>query len=336
MAELTIEAGIARGLFKYAVSRGAPAEALTELSGITLEGLDDPDARVPITSYMALMRGAKQVTGDPALALHYAEHVDFSEISIVGLLTLSSATMGEALEQMNRYGRLAVEFVGDGDRFEVSREKDGLWIVDTRRNPNEFYELTETTFGRMAWGPRQFGKGAFVTAAQVTHPDPGYPEAYAHVFGCPVTFGAERNALRVEDWSENRVAALPRYVFGALSERAHGLLQELEQSKSTRGRVESMLMPVLHKGEVNMDAVAKELGMSRQTLFRKLRAEGVTFIGILDELRRTLALHYLSGKKVSVNETAYLVGFSDPAAFSRAFKRWTGASPRTVKPKAPA
>ena len=86
-------------------------------------------------------------------------------------------------------------------------------------------------------------------------------------------------------------------------------------------------MPVLHTGDGSMDMIAGKMGVSRQTLFRRLKAEGVTFEKVLDELRHKLALHYLSGKKVSVNETAYLVGFSDPAAFSRAFKRWTGMSP---------
>jgi Helix-turn-helix domain len=76
-------------------------------------------------------------------------------------------------------------------------------------------------------------------------------------------------------------------------------------------------MPILHTGEAGMDVIAGKLGVSRQTLFRRLKAEGVTFEKVLDELRHKLALHYLSGKKVSVNETAYLVGFSDPAAFSR-------------------
>ncbi len=90
-------------------------------------------------------------------------------------------------------------------------------------------------------------------------------------------------------------------------------------------------MPVLHRGDANIAAVASSMGMSRQTLFRRLKAEGVTFAQVLDELRHTLALHYLSGRKVSVNETAYLVGFSEPAAFSRAFRRWTGSSPRAAR-----
>jgi AraC-like DNA-binding protein len=90
-------------------------------------------------------------------------------------------------------------------------------------------------------------------------------------------------------------------------------------------------MPILHTGEVSMDTIAGKMALSRQTLLRKLKAEGTTFEKLLDELRHKMALHYLSGKKTSVNETAYLVGFSESAAFSRAFKRWTGSSPRAVK-----
>lgn len=92
----------------------------------------------------------------------------------------------------------------------------------------------------------------------------------------------------------------------------------------------------LHFAEaVDMSEIAQRLGLSRQTLYRNLKAEGVTFEQVLDELRHKLALHYLNGKKVSVNETAYLVGFSDPAAFSRAFKRWTGTSPRAARTPRP-
>ena len=116
-----------------------------------------------------------------------------------------------------------------------------------------------------------------------------------------------------------------------LSAHAEALLEKLESSKTARGRVEGLLVAILHTGEVNMEAIAGKLGLSRQTLFRRLKAEGVTFEKVLDELRHKMALHYLNEKKISVNETAYLVGFSDPAAFSRAFKRWTGSSPRTTR-----
>ena len=118
-----------------------------------------------------------------------------------------------------------------------------------------------------------------------------------------------------------------------MSARAEKLLKSLEMSKTMRGRVENLLIPILHTGEASMDTIARKLGLSRQTLFRKLKAEGVTFEQVMDELRQKLALHYLNRKKVSVNQTAYLVGFSEPAAFSRAFKRWTGSSPRVARLK---
>ena len=80
-----------------------------------------------------------------------------------------------------------------------------------------------------------------------------------------------------------------------------------------------------------MEAVARQLGFSRQTLYRRLKSEGIRFADLLDNLRHQMAMHYLEGKKTSVNETAYLVGFSEPSAFSRAFKRWTGRSPSNLR-----
>jgi AraC-like DNA-binding protein len=145
-------------------------------------------------------------------------------------------------------------------------------------------------------------------------------------------FGSHWNAMQIDvEFLSLKQPPVNRYVFGVLSERADALLESLRNSKSTRGRVESLLMRVLHTGEASMDVVADKLGVSRRTLHRQLKDEGVTFEQVLDELRHKLALHFLSGKKVSVSETAYLVGFSDPAAFSRAFKRWTGTSPARRK-----
>ena len=119
MSELTIGAGIARGLMKFAVSRGVCEAALAERAGIDPEDLWDQDHRVAFPRYVALMRAAKDLAGDPALALHYAEAIEFSELSVVGLLGKSCETMIDAFGQVNRYGRLAVEVegVGTGDRF---------------------------------------------------------------------------------------------------------------------------------------------------------------------------------------------------------------------------
>ena len=336
MAELTVGAGLARGLVKLAVSKGAGEAALAARSGIVLEDLEDQDNRVPMAAYIALMRAAKELTGDPALALHWGEAVDLSEVSIVGLIMNAAETMGEAFVQMNRFGKLAIDFevegAGRGERFQMKIANGGVWMEDARANPNDFPELTEVGFARMTCHPRRFLPKQHVLEVHVTHPAPAYRAEYDRVFQCPVVFDSHWNALRVDPAAGSyRVALQPHYVFGVLSERAQELLKSLENSKTTRGKVESLLMPILHTGDVGIDLVAKKMGQSRQTLFRRLKAEGVTFEQVLDELRHRLALHYLGNRKVSVNETAYLVGFSDPTAFSRAFKRWTGKSPREVR-----
>lgn len=329
----TVSAGLARSLIGYAASRGVDPAALAAAAGVELSALEDHDARVEMSAYVLLVRGAKQMCDDPAFALHFAEAIDMSEFSVVGLLAHASETMMDALAQLNRYGRLVVEVdTGPGERFTLEQSDDGLWLIDRRCNPDDFPELTESTFTRLICGPRRFLPRPHVLEAHVTHPAPGHRDAYGRVFRCPVKFAAGWNALRMDPaMTRHPVAQQPRFVFGILSEHAEKLLRALEGAKTTSGRVKSLLMPVLHRGEASMAAAAGRLGVSRQTLYRKLKAEGTTFEGVLDDLRRELALYYLAGRKVSVNETAYLVGFSDPAAFSRAFKRWTGKSPREAR-----
>ncbi|MEC8795008.1 MAG: AraC family transcriptional regulator, partial [Pseudomonadota bacterium] len=93
----------------------------------------------------------------------------------------------------------------------------------------------------------------------------------------------------------------------------------------------ALILPDLHQGSLSMDKVARDLGMSRQTLYRRLKDEGATFAEIHDDLRHKMALDYLTARKVTVNEAAYLLGFSEASSFVRAFKRWTGQSPSAFR-----
>lgn len=97
-----------------------------------------------------------------------------------------------------------------------------------------------------------------------------------------------------------------------------------------RSEVESRLEPLLASGEIGIERVARDLICSRQTLYRRLKAEGITYEQLLDGLRRRLALRFMR-EGLSVKDAAYRLGFSDPAAFSRAFKRWTGSSPSGMR-----
>ena len=116
-------------------------------------------------------------------------------------------------------------------------------------------------------------------------------------------------------------------LFAMLSSLFQSLAQPEAGTRCFRKDVEQAIEPLLGSGEVGIDRVARQLGMSRQTLYRRLKAEGVTFEAILEAKRRSLAIRYLGIHRLSVKAAAYKLGFSDPAAFSRAFKRWTGSSP---------
>ena len=331
MSEPTVSAGYVKALMDLALSKGADRSVLLGRAGIAAQDILDQDNRLPFTRFKALMRAAKDQCGDPALALKFGETSLFSEMSIVGLISEAAETMGEALAQLNRYGRLVVEVAGLGEanRFGVVRGQGAFWLEDRRRDPNDFPELTESTFARFVCGAaRQFGGAPLASAVHVTHARPAHHAEYDRIFKAPVNFSSDRNALLIEDqWLKRKTGRSNRYVFGIFSERAEALLASLETCETTRGRVEGVLIPILHTGETSMNLIARAMGVSRSTLYRQLKAEGVSYEALLDDLRHRMALHYLNGRKVSVSQTAYLVGFSEPSAFSRAFKRWTGSPP---------
>ena len=340
MGELTIAAGPVRALLEFAVSRGANREILMERSEIHPSALRDRDQRIPFTKYVALMRAGQELCRDPALALHFGECVPISEMSLGCLVGAYSETMAEGLALINRYAPLTVEVdeVGTGDRFVFERGNGQVWIIDTRGNPNEFPELTESALARMVCTRRRsLCDQSALKAVHVTHAEPSYRAEYDRIFRAPVVFRSHRNALLADDsWMARKPPSTSSPILDVLRAHSEALLEKLESSKSTRGRVESLLMTSLGNGEATMTAIAGQLGLSRQSLFRRLRAEGTTFEEVLDGLRYKLALRYLNGEDLSVKETAFRLGFSEPASLSRAFKRWTGTSPATVRRKAPA
>lgn len=332
MSERTVAAGYAGSLVKLAAARGADEGELLKAAGIRPSLLRAPDGRLPFEQFRALMAAAKQACNDPALALHFGASAPFSEMSIVGLIAYAAETMGEAFEQTSRYARLVIEVDGDeaASRFAIVRRPDGVWIEDRRRNPNDFPELTESTWVRFITDrARAFPeRPPYVLEVHMTHPRPAHFDAYADYFSMPVVFGAPWNALRIEEsWLAEPTGQTNRYVFGVFSTHADALMKALTDAETVRGRIEAALLPILHTGNVSMTEISRRLGYSRSTLHRRLKAEGVRYETILDDLRRRMALDYLGSRKVSVNEVAYLTGFSEPSAFSRAFRRWTGTSP---------
>jgi AraC-like DNA-binding protein len=142
---------------------------------------------------------------------------------------------------------------------------------------------------------------------------------------------AKPEAKAVKGWPRPAASSADNPLLGLFDAFAKAITQKPASSNALRRRVEAQLEPMLESGEASLDRLASELGLSRATLQRRLKAEGTSFEAILDGLRQRLARRYLRRENYSVKKTAYLLGFSDPAAFSRAFKRWTGQSPSELR-----
>lgn len=333
LAHQTIAAGMAFGLIDFAAARGADRAALLAMVGLADSTAPDRNRRVPLVRYAAMLHEAARQCGDPALAIHYSEATDFAELSIVGLIGFASETMSDALLQLNRYGRLITDIQVDGpERFALVSEPDGLWLIDRRIDIPPFPELTESTFVRMVAATRRFGTIPYATLAEVTHADRGQGAELARALGAPVRFGAPRNAIRVSaEWQSYRIALYPRYAFGLFCEQADRMVDELQAARTAAGEVERAILPILHTGRASAEAVAAQLGLSTQSLYRALRGEGTSFEEVLTGLRHRFAKGYLGKGKASHKEIAFLLGFSDVSSFSRAFKRWEGRPPGAYK-----
>lgn len=333
----TVGAGVVAGLFHFCSELGVSPNTLADASDIDLPELANPDARVSLGAYLRAMRFAITVTGRPDLPLAFGEAAGMSELSIVGLLMEAAETVGDAYFQMRRYGRLAIESAGSsaGPRFELVHQGSRLFLADRQPLAQENPELTESAFAWLACGPRRYMKRSPVNSASVIWPKPEHWRAYEKILGCPVYFESEWNALEMEPGSLSwPVRQNPKYVFGILTDRADRLVKELGTGGRTSSELRNLLAAILHEGSVTAESAAAKLGMSRQTLFRRLSGEGTDFTTVLRELREEMAKSYLNGSKASLNEVAYLVGFSDASSFARAFKRWTGSAPGEFRQQA--
>jgi AraC-like DNA-binding protein len=125
-------------------------------------------------------------------------------------------------------------------------------------------------------------------------------------------------------------------LFAYLAQQAERLLAASQQDDSTLAHVRREVANALPNGEPAQTMVARQLAMSARTLQRRLATEGTTFAAIVEAVRRERAELLLSDRTLTASEVAFLLGFSEPAAFFRAFRRWTGETPQRwrMRPRA--
>lgn len=162
----------------------------------------------------------------------------------------------------------------------------------------------------------------------IEYPAPADLAPYEAAFGCPVEFGAAENALLLDA----RALSLTGPEHCPATWRQLLALSEAERARLTRTRglserVIEVMGPLLRHGEPTLEQIAVRLRLPSWTLRRKLAEEGTQYRTLLNLTRRDLALAYIRDTEASFGEIAYLLGFASPAAFQRAFKRWTEQTP---------
>lgn len=170
-----------------------------------------------------------------------------------------------------------------------------------------------------------------VRAVHFVRAAPAHRKEYERILRAPVVFDQPWSAMLLDpDWFALPLGVTSPYAGRILEAHANTLLEELTPAPRCRRAVEGIVRGRLDSGMVTMQFVARQLGVSRQTLYRRLKQERTTFEQILDRVRREIARRLLR-EGCSISETAHRLAFFDRSAFSRAFKHWTGRGPRVLR-----
>jgi AraC-like DNA-binding protein len=323
-----------RALVRACERLGIDTEAMLLAAGISRETLENPDVRLRNADVGALWAKAYQLSGDPVLSLHVAEACPLGAYKVIDYLASCARTAGEAFRYAARYFplintavRLAIDDSGDPVTFDVVGEGDGAAVS----RPYAEYCLAAFVLHVHE------GTGVPVRLREVTFTHPAPPDVREHerVFGCPVRFGAEQNRLVIERATWDAPASHANSgVLGVLMEHADLLLARLPRGPDLVERTRRAIGGRLRGGDPSLEGVARELGMSERSLQRRLRDLGYTFNALADEVRAATARLYLQQPDLALAEVGYLLGFADQSTFNRAFKRWTGVTPKQARVRA--
>jgi AraC-like DNA-binding protein len=151
--------------------------------------------------------------------------------------------------------------------------------------------------------------------------------------GCDVAFGSEVDEVEFSEKVEDRpVVSQDPYLNSLLIKYCEEALADRFAARgSLRRDLENAITLLLPHGRAHVGEVAAQLGMSRRTLARRLAAEGLTFADVLAELRVALAKRELQDRGLTISQVAWLLGYREVSAFTHAFKRWTGKTPREAR-----
>ncbi|MGI0116682.1 AraC family transcriptional regulator [Zooshikella sp. RANM57] len=309
-----------------------PAPLLKEF-GLILSELSDEQQQVSIARFMRLGAAAITLTQEPGLGLLMGKHAPIQQWGLAGLLALSAPNMKSAITALIDYECLTSESVRGKSSLDYTENSCHINFYSI--SPYTVYNLFIVESVLLSWlqtlrwlaEPEQLQAEVFFE-----FPAPAYANKFKPFFKCPVHFSQPFNKLVISASSLTKCNRFKHQVmYNSLLATCEQKKKQLTFSARWQERVVRILSRELHGGQPTLEFTAAQLGLSQWTLRRKLNEESTSFQKLLNQTRLDLALNYVKETPLSFAEIAYLLGFSSPEAFQRAFKRWTTKTPGQVR-----
>lgn len=329
-----------RALVGACAKLGVDVSALLEEAGITRETLADPDARSTTAQVGALWSRAYGLSGDPDLALHAVEALPFGAYRVVDFLASNAPTVGAAFEQIAAHLPIintTVQLSIRAGSSEVEFRVEGRDASVAVSRPYAEYTLGAVVLRiRSMLGIRSMLEHPLpLVAVEFAAAAPAFNAEHKRIFRCPVRFEQPHHRLIVSrsTWEDGNARA-DANLFAVLERHARDLLTELPNDDPVISEARQAIEACFSGQAPSIEGTARRMGVSTRTLQRRLQRAGVSHNDLVDEARHAQAVSYLSQQDVAIAEIAYVLGFSDQSAFTRAFKRWTGSTPAMFRRQA--
>ncbi|MGH8666288.1 MAG: AraC family transcriptional regulator [Burkholderiales bacterium] len=317
---------VATGILDAIAEAGGRAERVLRNAGVERSTLLRRDGLMRSSAFSRLLEESARSTGDSCFGLHFGVRFDPKDIGILAYVIVNSPTVAAAMRNIERYLHLhnhapRVSFSIEGKRgylrYLLKSSENALIRQHNEYSMAVLVKTLRAAAGE-AWMPGEI---------QFAHKR-GAACNYEDIFGPRVCFGCATNALVVDrGFIECCVAGADHKLYRALRRHLDRALAGTQPEDVLLESIRSAIAPSLECGDVKLERIAAKLAMNARTLERRLKAHGVVYRDLLADARRRLALEYLKDKQRTITEIAFLLGYSEVSAFTRAFKRWTGSTP---------
>jgi AraC-like DNA-binding protein len=326
----TAGGGLARMAYVRAVEQDLEVKPLLKTAGLTLQQIDNPALRLKVKSQIAFLDLVAAGLSDELLGFHLAQNFDLRKIGMLYYVMASSGTLGDALQRAARYSRITNE--GIQLKYRTNKEITVTFAyIDVARHQDrhqiEFFMISLIRLVRQL-----SGRNLFPNRIAFMHHRNCFHSTFKTFFGCDVAFGGGMDEIVFPSHIQLMpLASADTFLHELLIAQCEQTFMDRLRPAVLRTSVENEIAPLLPHGNAQASEIARKLGMSQRTLARRLASEGLTFTAIVDGLRSDLAKHYLREADLPVTTIAWLLGYQEVSAFTHAFKRWTGKTPRQAR-----